>query len=354
MIGVIAIVLVLAGLIFFHELGHFLAARAMGIGVRTFSIGFGKALFSWQGKKTRYQISMIPLGGYVDLVGMSKEDKVEAPFTTEDCYMSKSPSRRLVTIIAGPAFNIILAWFIYWGMLWGGAGLMVPEVGSLKPGSPAAEAGMLPGDTVTRVGTVEIRFWDDILYNVQRSKGRAMDVAVSRDGQEYVFNMSPEVITGEDDNGRPFKLYLLGVSGSGQVAQLGFVAAASEGFKEAMGKTTLIMRLVADMFTSEEESVADNIGGPVMVAQTVHQQATHGGLTGVLKITAILSINLGLLNLLPIPALDGGHVMFNLIEFIFRRPVPERFQASVTYLGFIFLIGVMLLATAMDVFRLVS
>jgi regulator of sigma E protease len=145
----------------------------------------------------------------------------------------------------------------------------------------------------------------------------------------------------------------LGIVGSGRVAEKGFFAAGAEGFREAVGKTTLIVKLVAQMFSSEG-SITENLGGPVLVARTVHEQATHAGLTGVLKIAAILSINLGLLNLLPIPALDGGHVLFNLLELLFRRPVPERFRASVTYAGFIFLIGVMVLATALDLFRMVS
>lgn len=353
MIGVIAIILVLAGLIFFHELGHFLAARAMGIGVRTFSIGFGKALVSWQGRKTRYQISMIPLGGYVDLVGMSKEDVIEPPFTQNDSYGQKSPARRLVTVAAGPLFNIVLAWFIYWGLLWSGAGLVLPEVGDLKPGSPAVQAGILPGDMIKRVGEVEIRYWDDVLFNVQRSQGESMEVAVTRNGYEHVFNIKPEVLSGEDDKGKPYKVYLLGVVASGRLAERGFLESAGDGFKEAWSKTTLIVKLVAQMF-SREGSVTENLGGPVLVAQTVHQQATAFGLTGVLKITALLSINLGLLNLLPIPALDGGHVLFNIIEWVARRPVPERIQAIFTYCGFIFLIGVMVMATALDVFRMVG
>lgn len=353
MIGIIAIVLVLAGLIFFHELGHFLAARAMGIGVRTFSIGFGKAIVSWRGKKTRYQISMIPLGGYVDLVGMSPDDKIEAPFTQRESYSSKGPARRLVTVAAGPLFNIVLAWFIYWGLLWSGAGLVLPEVGELKPGSPAAVAGIQPGDMITRVGDVNIRYWDDVLFNVQSSQGEAMDVAVTRDGHEFIFTITPEVITGENEKGKPYKVYLIGIVASGRLAERGFFEAASDGFKEAWGKTTLIVKLVGNMFSSEG-SITDNLGGPVLVAQTVHQQATAFGLVGVLKITALLSINLGLLNLLPIPALDGGHVLFNTIELVARRPVPERVQSSFTYFGFIFLIGVMILATALDVFRMVS
>lgn len=353
MIGGIAIVLVLAGLIFFHELGHFLAARAMGIGVRTFSVGFGKALVSWRGKKTRYQISMIPLGGYVDLVGMSKDDNIEAPFTAEDSYNNKGPLKRLVTVAAGPLFNIVLAWFIYWGLAWGGVGLALPEIEAVMPDSAAEKAGVMPGDMITRIDDMDIRFWDDIPLHVQAGKGATMQITVLRNGAEHILAAMPHTVTGEDDNGKPYTVYLLGIAGSGRIAEMGFFAAGSKGFEEAMGKTTLVIKLVRQMFSSEG-SIKDNLGGPIMVGQTVHHQATHAGVTGVLKLAALLSINLGLLNLLPIPALDGGHVVFNSIELVCRRPVPERFQASATYLGFVFLIGVMILATALDLFRIAS
>lgn len=353
MIGIIAIVLVLAGLIFFHELGHFLAARSVGVGVRTFSIGFGKALFSWRRGKTRYQLSLVPLGGYVDLVGMSREDEIEPPFTPDEAYIHKHPAKRLITIIAGPLFNILLAWFIYWGLVWSGAGLVLPEVGEVKPESPAAQAGILPGDVIRRVGGADIRFWDDILFSVQQSKGAALDVTVLREGRERVFSVTPEAMSGEDDQGKTHTVYLLGVVGSGRVAELGFFEAGAEGLREAVGKTTLMVKLVAQMF-SGEGSLTENLGGPVMIGKMVNDQAKYAGLLGVLKIAALLSINLGLLNLLPIPALDGGHVLFNTIELVFRRPVPERIQARVTYAGFILLISVMLFATALDVRRLIG
>lgn len=351
--GIAAIVLVLAGLIFFHELGHFCAARLMGIGVRTFSIGFGRALVSWQGKKTRYQLSLVPLGGYVDLVGMQKDEEIEAPFTEQDSYSQKSPVRRLVTVIAGPLFNIVLAWFIYWGLMMGGQGLMLPEVGSVNLESPAAQAGILPGDMFISINGNDTVYWEDVLYSVQTSQGKALEVRVERQGQPLVFSVTPYAMHYNDDSGKENTIYLMGVVASERYMQKGFFEAGADGFKAAWSKTLLIVNLVKQMFGSDV-SLSDNLGGPVMVAQTVHNQATSSGIIGVLKLAALLSINLGLLNLLPIPALDGGHVMFNTIELLFRRPVPERIQTTVTYFGFMFLIGLMILATAFDVFRLVG
>ncbi|MCL1889015.1 MAG: site-2 protease family protein [Desulfovibrionaceae bacterium] len=351
MSGVLAIVLVLGGMIFFHELGHFLAARLLGIGVKSFSIGFGKALFSWSGKKTVYRLGIFPLGGYVDLVGMRRDEEVEAPFTPEESYSARGPAARLLAVIAGPLFNILLAWFIYWGLIWGGNALILPEVGAIMPGSPAETAGFQPGDRLLSVNGRGIFSWDDLRYQVQNSQGRSLEVRLRRyEGNESALQVVPMAMqAGEEGRGRTF--YLLGLSAGGGFVEASFFRAGLEGFKEAWSKTLFIMDLIRRLFTSELP-LAENLGGPVLVAQTVHQQATHSGLTGVLKLTALLSINLGLLNLLPIPALDGGHVLFNLAEAIFRRPVPDRIQAVCAHFGFIFLIGLMILATAFDIFRL--
>ncbi|MDR2051373.1 MAG: site-2 protease family protein [Deltaproteobacteria bacterium] len=353
MSGVVSIVLVLAGLIFFHELGHFLAARLLGVGVRTFSVGFGKALWFWQGKKTRYQISLIPLGGYVDLVGMRSDEKVEAPFTEAESYCVHSPLRRLVTVAAGPLFNLLLAWLLYWALMWSGSALLLPEVGSFIPDSPAAAAGLEPGDMITGINGRSVASWEDLLYHVQTSKGESLLVGVRRLDRDLLFAVTPKTLTldGEAGEGKAREVHLIGVIASGRFVDKSFFRAGIDSFGETRDKTLLMLDLVGRMF-SREISLTDNLGGPVMVARTVHEQAVRSGPAGVIKVAAILSVNLGLLNLLPIPALDGGHILFNLIEMVFRRPVPERVRSVCTYFGFVFLVGLMLLATALDVFRL--
>jgi regulator of sigma E protease len=353
MSGVFSIVLVLAGLIFFHELGHFLAARLLGVGVRTFSIGFGKSLLSWQGGKTRYQISLVPLGGYVDLVGMRSDEKVEEPFTEAESYCAHSPLQRLLTVAAGPLFNILLAWLLYWWLMWSGSALLLPEVGSFIPDSPAAAAGLEVGDVITGVNDKRVVSWEDLLYRVQSSKGENMRIDVRRQSLDLHFAVTPKTLTvgGEEGEGEARDVYLIGVVASGRFVEKSFFRAGVDGFTETWSKTLLMAELVRQMF-SREIPLTDSLGGPIMVARTVHDQANRSGISGVIKVTAILSINLGLLNLLPIPALDGGHILFNVIEMLFRRPVPERVRSVCTYFGFVFLIGLMLLATILDVFRL--
>lgn len=347
MTGVLSIILVLAGLIFFHEMGHFICARLVGVGVRSVSIGFGKPLLQWRGKKTNYRLSLIPLGGYADLVGMRAKDELEPPFSKEDAYYAKSPLKRLLAVAGGPFFNFVLAWLLYWGLFWSGSALILPELGAVRPDSAAAEAGLAPGDIITGINERDIASWDDLLYEVQSGQGAVMLVRALRGERELSFVVAPRPFTLE--NGRV--AYLMGVAASMRFVERPFFTACLDALRETWNKTVFIGQMVAGLFSRPEE-LTENLGGPVMVAQTVHQQATHAGLAGVLKITALLSINLGLLNLLPIPALDGGHIIFNLLELVFRRPVPERIQAACTYCGFVLLIGLMLAVTALDVLRL--
>jgi regulator of sigma E protease len=346
--GVAAVVLVLGGMILVHEVGHFMAARLLGLGVKTFSIGFGPALCSWPGKKTVYRLGIFPLGGYVFLAGERRGEPVEAPFTREESFAERGPGARLLVVLAGPIFNILLAWFIYWGLIWGGHGLVLPEVGHTLPGSPAETAGILPGDHIVSMNGKRIFSWDDLRYQVQASQGRDLNILVRRSEGERAFLVTPMTMRAGEE-GRT--AYFLGVEGSGRFVEESFFRAGMEGFVEAWSKTLFVMNLLRRLF-SNEIPLADNLGGPILVVQIVHQQATQAGWIGVLKLAALLSINLGLLNLLPIPALDGGHVLFNGIELVFRRPVPERIQAWCVHFGFIFLIGLMILVTALDVFRL--
>ena len=164
---IIAAVIVLGGLIFFHELGHFLVARALGMGVSTFSLGFGPKLLTWKHGKTEYALSLVPLGGYVALVGEYEDgDKTsELPdgFTPEECFSFRPAWQRLLVVAAGPVFNIILAWLLCWIMAYGwGMGLLLPHVGKVEAGSPAAVAGLLPGDTILRINGAPIQEWKEM------------------------------------------------------------------------------------------------------------------------------------------------------------------------------------------------
>lgn len=349
MTGFISIVLVLAGLIFFHELGHFLAARSLGIGVQTFSLGFGPAIFSWKGKKTKYQLSCIPLGGYVSLVGEQDDKSVPEPFTEAESFSRRPAWHRFIVVSAGPLFNFILAAIIYMLLFFMGK-MTLPEIANTLPDSPAAQAELRAGDFITNINGQDIYTWEDTLMAVQRNQGKDLNMTFLRDGKEEQVVITPALKTVTDDEGKEHQMWLVGIQASMLTQQFSLPDSIKLGINETVNKTKLISNAVVDLVTGKG-SVKD-LGGPVMVAQVVHKQATYAGFFAVLKLAAVLSINLGLLNLLPIPALDGGHVVFCLVEMVFRRPVPVKIQAISSYVGLSLLLMLMVFATFMDISRI--
>lgn len=353
MIGIIAIVLVLGGLIFFHELGHFLAARSLGIGVKTFSVGFGKALVSWQGKKTTYQISIFPLGGYVSMVGESDPKDIPEPFTAKESFALRPPLHRLWVVSAGPLFNMILAVFLYWVLIVSGQSLVLPKVADVVPDSPAAAAGLQPGDIVREMDGTVIRTWEDIQLKVFAAKDSPIDIVIERQGHEQGMRLTPHGEALQTRDGKTVTRYSIGVIGSQETYSAGPLAAIPMAFQETGHKVKMIGLALGDLF-SGKLSVKESLGGPIILGKAVYNQAEYAGFFAVVSLCAFLSINLGLLNLLPIPALDGGHVLFCLIELVIHRPVPVKVQAVSTYLGFSLLICLMLMATVLDITRLVG
>jgi regulator of sigma E protease len=347
--GAIAIVLVLGGLIFFHELGHFLAARSLGIGVKTFSIGFGAALLSWKGKKTRYQVSVIPLGGYVSMVGESNAADIPPPFTPEESFAGRKAWHRLLVVASGPFFNLVLAWLIFTGLFRLGSIFPMAEIDLILPDSPAQAAGLAYGDIVKSINGEETPTWGKMYATIQARGGQPLELEIERGGRLLNLVVTPEYFEEKREDGAVFTAWRIGITPTGRARQFTLTQAVARGFEETWRTTKLIGQFVGRLF-SGEGSVKD-IGGPVLVAQMLQQQADRG-ISEVLFLSAFLSINLGLLNLLPIPALDGGHVLFCLLEVIFRRPVPPRLQSMFVYAGFGLLITLMVMVTAFDIFRI--
>ena len=351
MIGTIAVVLVFGGLIFFHELGHFAAARAFGMGVKTFSLGFGPSLFSFKRGKTTYQVAALPLGGFVSLVGESADADIPEEFTNEESFSLRPAWQRFLVILAGPVFNLVLAWFICWGIMWtNGREVLPPVVGEIIADSPAAESPLRPGDTILALDGVKISRWMEISPLVQRAEGKPLVVAAEQpDGTTVTFTVTPERISQTTPEGHTVEGWAMGIkAGPVEVHEYGFFASAKEGAVEAGRMASVIWNALGDLIS--RKVAFDNVGGPILIAQAIYTQ-TEYGIASVLMLAALISVNLGVLNLLPIPVLDGGHLIFLTVEMLGRRPVPVKVQEKAMFAGLALLLFIMLAATFNDVMR---
>lgn len=360
----LAVVVVLGALIFFHELGHFMMARMLGIGVKTFSLGFGPKIFTIRKGKTKYSLSLIPLGGYVSLAGEEgeEEDKTEQSsqvitdelFLPTEKFSNRPPWHRLLVVLAGPIANILLAFFIYWGVLWvQGNTFLIPIIGTVSQNSPAEHAGLLPGDHITHIDSMPVSQWDQIAEYITKSQGNEITLTLSRDNQILEFCLTPEEKTRTNLFGEEKPAWLIGVSASGETetTPLSFFAASVAGLKKTWFSISFTYESLLKLF--QKVVPLDSIGGPILIAQLVGQQA-NAGLLPLLLLTALISINLGILNLLPIPILDGGHVVFLLLEMILQRPISPFIKTISMRIGIVLLLALMLFATWNDVMRLIS
>ena len=349
-LGVVAVILVLGGLIFFHELGHFLAAKGFKVGVKTFSLGFGPKLFGFTRGNTLYQVAAFPLGGYVSMVGEADPADIPEPFSLKDSFARRPAWQRLIIVAAGPLFNLFLTWVLYWGLFFvQGQAYLLPEIGEIQAGTPAASSELRPGDTVFSVNGAPIDRWDEITNAVTQSGGAPVTLGVQRGGMETPVTIIPapymrKTIFGEDRTS--WAIGLIASEKKGHI-EYGFFESAHR----ALGHTWYVTKLIGESIAKLFERVVplDSVSGPIRIVAEIHNQASTGGLAGVLLIAAFISLNLGLLNLLPIPVLDGGHILFLLAETIARRPLPEKFREISARVGIAFLLCLMVFATYNDI-----
>jgi regulator of sigma E protease len=352
--SILAVALVLGGLIFFHELGHFLAARAFGMGVVTFSLGFGPKLVGFTRGTTRYVLSAIPLGGYVQLVAQDPDDQAPDGFPPETHFRLRPAWQRMIVVAAGPVFNFVLAWLLFWCLLTvEGRFEMLPVIGQVQKDSPAEMAGVKAGDTVVGVNGLPVSNWDALASAIRGGGGKPVTLAVSRDGEEQTFTLTPTMRTVKNLFGEEERAPLVGIMASGKTRSvpLGPGSAAGEAVKQTWN--VVVVTYTGLLKLIERVVPLDSLGGPIMIAQMVSKQASEG-LGNVVALAALISVNLGVLNLLPIPVLDGGHLLFYAIEIIMRRPVSPRMRQLTTRLGLAFLLGLMILATVNDIRRQLS
>ena len=364
--AILAFLFVLTVVVFFHELGHFLVARWYGVRVLVFSIGFGPELFGFNDRHgTRWKVSAIPLGGYVKFFGdenaASVPDQAAAAAMTEAerkiSFVHQKVGPRAAIVVAGPLANFILAIVIFAvaAMIYGRPS-MVPRVDSVVPNSAAATAGFEPGDIVVTIDGRAIRSFMDMQRIVSVSAGDMLTIVVDRGGKQVTLTATPTLQEQTDRFGNTHRLGQLGIKGVAAIDEarferVGFLTAVGLGFTETWALVEQTMSYIWRIFAGRAS--ADQLGGPIMIAQMSGQVASVS-FSLLVQFVAMISVSIGLLNLFPVPLLDGGHLLFYGIEAVRGRPLSERAQEYGFRIGMALVLMLMVFATYNDVGRLAS
>jgi regulator of sigma E protease len=343
-------VLVLGVLIFVHELGHFLVAKRAGVSVLKFSLGFGPKIAGFTRGGTEYLLSAIPLGGYVKMLG---EDPKEEVADLERSFSAKPIGWRSLIILAGPGSNFLLAIAIFWVVFMVGVPTLTTKVGEVMEGFPAREAGLLQGDRIAAIEGRPIEKWEELAKQIHQSPGRPVRLTVEREGKRFDVTVAPKATKQKNLFGEEQEIGLLGIAPAEEflTERTNPIAA----FGKAVYKTYDLSVLILITFGKLLQGVvpAKTIGGPLLVAQMAGEQARLG-ILNLLFFTALLSINLAILNLLPIPILDGGHLFFALIEAARGKPVSLKKREMAQQVGLVLLVALMIFAFYNDIFRLLG
>ncbi|MBS0276912.1 MAG: RIP metalloprotease RseP [Proteobacteria bacterium] len=363
-VGLPAFLFVITVVVFFHELGHFSVARFFNVTVETFSIGFGRSVAKWTDKKgTEWKIGWLPLGGYVKFLGDENGASVPdreilarlSPEQRANVFQSKPLYQRALVVAAGPIANFILAIVIFSGVLMLlGQATVLTTVGKVTPGAPAAVAGIRSGDVITAVNGAKVETFNELVSAVRAQQAHDMAIGFTRQGKAMTVDVKPRVIKTNDLYGDSVKFLGIGVQpafteSNARYVALGPVAAVTGAAQQtwfvADTSLTYLWRIVTG------HSRSDQLTGPLGMA-SVSKQAASAGFMSLLQLAALLSVSIGLINLFPVPILDGGHLLYYGCEAVLGRPLGERAQDVGFRLGLAAVLGLFVLATWNDLVRL--
>jgi regulator of sigma E protease len=353
MVTVAATIIVLGLLVFAHELGHFLLAKLLGVRVQVFSLGFPPKLLAKTIGETEYRISVVPLGGYVKLLGENPHDEIPPELEAES-FVHHPIWHRALIVLAGPVFNLIfavLALFLIFAI--SGIPYLTTEVGGVKPGSPGDLAGLRRGDVIMSVAGKPVKRWDELSNTVRQKGEQPLTLQVKRDGQLIPVQLTPKRMESTNLFGEKVSVVIIGVSSSETLGKedVSVPQALVEGgvytYRIAVLTVQSIYKLIA------QDIPVSTLGGPIMIAQMAGKQA-QAGIPYLVHFMALLSVNLALLNLLPIPVLDGGHMVFLLVESLRGKPLAVKHREMAQAMGMMIILALMVLVFYQDIMRLLG
>lgn len=363
LITIAQFLVVLTIVVFVHEFGHFIVARWCGVTVKTFSIGFGREIFGFTDRKgTRWRFAWIPLGGYVKFVddeNAASQPSAEAldKMTASEragAFQNKPLWQRAAVVAAGPIANFILAIMVYAAVnVSFGVRTITPVVGEVKAGMPAAAAGIQSGDVIRSIDDWTVEGFEDVQRLVGINAGRTLKFGVERNGELLSFDVTPEVHEQPDSFGGTFRRGLIGITPSStdgfrDAKSVGMIEALRLGVRETYANIAHTIQGIGDIITQRQ--AADQMGGPILMAQ-VTARVAEGGIEPLLRWVAFISANIGFLNLLPIPVLDGGHLVYYAIEGVMRRPLSRRMQEIGFQIGIALVLMLMVYVNLNDLLR---
>lgn len=337
---IIGAILIFSAIIFVHELGHFLAAKAFGVNVLEFAIGMGPAIFKKQGKNTLYSVRIIPMGGFCKMEGEDED------LDTEGSFSSKKPLPKIVILAAGATMNVLLGFIISLSLVTATAfqsgGLPSTVVASVNPDASAASF-LQPGDKIVALNGSKVNIKRDISFALSEADTDEYTITYERNGERFHSSFTPMEYTYEDGSTTSVVGFTI------EPAKITLGGILHESFFQTIWMVKLVF-VSLGMLLGGEVGMQD-MSGPVGVVNAMNT-AAQAGLLNFLFFAAFLAVNIGIMNLLPLPALDGGRIVFSLFELIFRKPVPPEKEGIVHAIGFILLIGLMIFVTWNDILRL--
>jgi regulator of sigma E protease len=348
--------IVIGIMIFFHELGHFLLAKAFGVKVLKFALGYGPSFLARQIGETEYSVRYFPLGGFVKMMGEDTEDDqtVEPPSPDDvgRSFTDVHGLKRIIIVAAGPIFNLVLAFCLFFGMYWvAGSRIITPTVGEIQENSPAQEAGLQAGDRIISIQGNTIRSWDEIRGLVHGHAGESLLFHIQRGNSTLSVHITPRESMTRNEFGEEIQSALIGIVAAGDIERINY--SLPEAFLKGVSDTWKWIKLTGLVIVKLIQGVVPvkTLGGPIMIGQMTGELAQEN-IGYLVPFMAIISVNLGILNLFPIPILDGGVILFLIIEMIIRRPLSIKKREIAQKVGLSLLILLMAFVFYNDILRL--